>query len=387
MGALPGTDRLPPWSSRRDALSSRGETNETGGGVIHVDHAIGRLDALSRAMNVGALVLGPTASLEFASPLACELLGLGSQAALAAQWDLLRDLLLSGDDALPDGQAPTRRVANIPLPRSERSLRVETHRLGEQAGSGYLVLIKDRRTTDMLETDLVLASQMRSLAHVYRVLAHDLKGPLNTMQLTLELLADSISRDPALAGASERRHRYVTVLREELGRLDRTLRAMLEQKEPLGSTSARFDLRDVIHEVGRVLLPQACRQRVEMKMRLPDAALDVTGYRDRVMQALLNLALRGLEAMPDGGRLAISARLGDAAAVITIEDTGPGLPAGLLDEIYQLHYTTQKSTSGIGLYMARLVIESHGGELVEECGAGPGARFKLTLPLSAPAGV
>jgi signal transduction histidine kinase len=357
-------------------------------GMIQADHTTAPLDALSRVMNVGALVLGPGGTLEFASPVACELLGFDSQAAMAARWDSLRDLLLSGGDALPGGMAPARRVASIPLPGCERSLRVEAHPLCGEGGEGYLVLIKDRRTIDMLETDLVLASQMRSLAHVYRVLAHDLKGPLNAMQLTLELLADSDAREPspAAAGTRERRQRYLTILRDELGRLDRTLVAMLEQKEPLGSVSAPFDLREVIQEVRRVLLPQARRQRVELKTELPETALAVSGYRDRVKQALLNLALRGIEGMPDGGRLLISASADDATAVVTVQDSGPGLPAGLLDEIYQIHYTTRKSASGIGLYMARLVAESHGGDLVEE-GGPEGSRFKLTLPVSAASSV
>ena len=354
--------------------------------MIQEDHTLVRLDALSRAMNVGALVLGPAGELEFASPLACDLLSGSTQADIEERWEELRRLLL-GDAALPDGPAPSRRIANVPREGGARSLRLEIYRLDGQAGAGYLVLVKDRRTVDMLETDLVLASQMRSLAHVYRVLAHDLKGPLNSMQLTLELLADTLDDskqgDAALA-SRERRQRHLAILREELARLDRILRSMLEQKEPLGSASGPFDLRDVIQEIGGLLLPQARRQHVEMKLHLPPASVTVTGYRDRLKQALLNLAIRGLEAMPDGGRLALGAAVQGETAVVTVQDSGPRLPAGLLDEIYQIHYTARKSANGIGLYLARLVVESHGGELVEEGQPGEGTQFRLTLPLGEP---
>lgn len=349
--------------------------------MIQEDHAIAQLDALSRIMNVGALVLGPAASLEFASPIACELLGAASTVELRGRWDELRRPLLGDSEELPAAPVPSRRVANLRLDGAERSLRVEIYRLGE-AATGYLVLVKDRRTVDMLETDLVLASQMRSLAHVYRVLAHDLRAPLNAMQLTVDLLTDSFDPDPSgvSPASKERRRRHLAILREELGRLDRIVRTMLEQKEPLGSVSGAFDLREVIQEIGRLLLPQARRQRVEMKLELPPAAARVAGYRERVKQALLNLAIRALEAMPDGGRLAIGCAVQDAVAVVTVEDNGSGLPAGLLDEIYQIHYTTRKSASGIGLYLARLVVESHGGDIVEEV-VPEGTRFKLTLPL------
>jgi signal transduction histidine kinase len=167
--------------------------------MIQEDHAIAQLDALSRIMNVGALVLGPATAFEFASPLACELLGAASPAELRSRWNELKRPLLGDPGELPSSAVPLRRV--VDLHDRERSLRLEIYRLGEGA-TGYLVLVKDRRTVDMLETDLVLASQMRSLAHVYRVLAHDLRAPLNSMQLAVDLLdgpgADAErSRDPA----------------------------------------------------------------------------------------------------------------------------------------------------------------------------------------------
>jgi signal transduction histidine kinase len=227
----------------------------------------------------------------------------------------------------------------------------------------------DALSREALETELVLASQMRSLAHVYGVLAHDLKAPLNAMQLALDLLADSLADPgpPAEAAAGERRQRYLAILREELARLDRVLRAMLEQKEPIASAAASFDLREVIQEVARLLLRPARRQRVEVRLDLP-AAMTMTGYRERLKQALLDLALSGLEAMPEGGRLGIAAAAQGDSLVVTVEDTGAG----------------GRSASGIGLYMARLVVESHGGEMVDEAQPGRGARFRVLLPRGLP---
>jgi two-component system, NtrC family, sensor histidine kinase HydH len=235
---------------------------------------------------------------------------------------------------------------------------------------------------EVLETELVLASQMRSLAHVYGVLAHDLKAPLNAMQLALDLLGDSLANPepPEGAAAGERRQRYLAILREELARLDRTLRAMLEQKEPVASVPGTCDLREIIQEISRVLLPLARRQRVEVRLDLPEGAVTATGYRDRLKQALLNLALRGLEAMPDGGRLGMSAAMQGDTVVVTVEDTGPGLPPALLDETFKARYTSGKSASSIGLYTARLVVESHGGEIADEGRPGEGTRFRVSLP-------
>ncbi|HUF82217.1 MAG TPA: HAMP domain-containing sensor histidine kinase [Burkholderiales bacterium] len=352
--------------------------------MIKEDRGLEPLGALSKIMNVGVLLLGPSGALEFANPVASELLGCAGEQELKARWNELKRLM--GLDGTPaGGSGPARRVADVPLGGAVRSLRLEIHPLGEECPA-CLVLLKDRRTVDMLETDLLLASQMRSLVHVYRVMAHDLKAPLNSMQLTLELLADSVAdedRSGAVThtGSRERRHRHIAILREELARLNRILQSMLDQKEPLGTVPHAFDLRELIREIARLLIPLARRQRVEIDLQMPDSEVKVSGYRDRLKQALLNVAVHRLEAMPGGGRLAIRVAMQDACpAVVTIEDTGTGMPEGLLDEIYQNHFTRKKSGSGLGIYVARLVVESHGGELVAESGRSAGMCFRLTLP-------
>jgi signal transduction histidine kinase len=96
---------------------------------------------------------------------------------------------------------------------------------------------------------------------------------------------------------------------------------------------------------------------------------------------LLNIAINGLEAMPGGGRLAIDLDTRAANASVRIADSGAGIPEELLDEIDQIYFTTKKSGSGIGLYVARLVVESHGGEIVVQSEPGAGACFTVKLPL------
>jgi signal transduction histidine kinase len=343
-----------------------------------------QLEALSRVLNAGVLVLERSGELQFASPTAVGLFGCGSQDELRLRWrEFQKQAGLDGKRARA-GAGPLSSVIEVPAGGAGRSLRLEIHEFEGQSCSGYLILVKDRRVPDLLETELVLASQMRSLVHVYRVMAHDLKAPLNSMQLTLELLADSLADEApfgAPGGSRERRQRHVSILREELSRLNRTLQSMLDQGELLGTVPHAFDLRELARETARLLTPQARRQRVEFDMQLPDDEVRVTGYRDRLKQALVNIALSGLEAMPAGGRLAL--RLAkEETAKISIQDGGSGLPDGLLEEIYENHFTREKSRAGMQLYVARLVVESHGGELAVESEPGRGARFHLSLPLA-----
>jgi signal transduction histidine kinase len=338
--------------------------------------------ALSRLMNMGILVLDQDAGLDFANPLAVELLGARDLEELKRRWEEIRPRLDLVGERLR--AAPCRTVGELDVGGQTRSLRLEIYALEEEACTGYLVLLKDRRAADVLEMDLLLASQMRSVPHLYRVLAHDLKAPLNAMQLTLELLGDP-QLGPADTAREPKRQRYLSVLREETRRLDRILQTMLGENEPIGSASRTFDFRDVVREIAGLLTPQARRQRVAMELELPEAPVEATGMRDRLKQAFLNIAINALEAMPAGGRLVLRVAMEGESVVLQCRDTGPGIAPEQLAEVYQLYYTTKKSGSGIGLYVARLVAESHGGEIRVESRPGQGATVTLSVPSRGPA--
>lgn len=339
--------------------------------------------ALSRLMNMGVLVLDQEGSLEFANPLAVELLGARDSSELKSRWPELRAQLDLSRDGLRGGATPGRTVADVRSAGKVRSLRLEIYGLEEEACTGYLVLVKDRRAVDVLETDLLLASQMRSAPHLYRVLAHDLKAPLNAMQLTLELLSDPQS-GPGDPAREAKRQRYLSVLRDETRRLDRVLQTILGENEPIGSASGTFDFRDVLREIAALLTPQARRQRVSLELQVPEQPVETTGMRDRLKQAFLNVAINALEATPAGGRLAFRLAREGENVLVQCQDTGPGIAPELLAETYQLYYTTEKSASGLGLYVVRLVTESHGGEIRVESRPGQGATVTLTIPARGP---
>jgi signal transduction histidine kinase len=345
----------------------------------------GGFGTLSRLMNVGVLVLNSNAALDFANPQALELLGSSTDAQLKDRWHELAAQLGLDAGKLCEGAKPRSLTAELQIGTKPRSLRLEVYALEEEACTGYLVLLRDRRTADALETDLLLASQMRSLPHLYRVMVHDLKAPLNAMQLTLELLSDPQGKaaDPA---HEAKRQRYLAVLKEELLRLDRMLQTMLGQNEPIGSLGSvgsalrTFDFREIVREIAALLTPQARRQRVSIDTQMPEQPALAAGYRDRLKQAFLNIAINGLEAMPAGGRLAIRLLSEEKTISVLCQDDGPGIPAESLEEIYQIHFTTKKTGSGIGLYVARLVAESHGGDVLIKSEPGRGTRVILSVP-------
>lgn len=344
--------------------------------------------ALSEMMNVGVLELDPTGEVVFANPLACRLLGSIDETALRNSWPQMKALLPLDGDLLKTAHQRSL-IANLPVANNNRMLRLEVETVDCEFGSGHLVLLRDRRAVDDLEADLILASQMRAQVQLYGALTHDLRAPLNAMQIAMELLADTLGEGPIAAAKANnteaRQRRYVEVLREELMQLNRLVQAILDHRVPLNSVAQPFDLADVIRESADLLRPQASRQNVVLQMALSKGAAMVFGYRDRLKQALLNIAISGLESMQnmqDGGRLEIGLVLNKEAIAVTLRHAGPAIPEAILKQIYQVHF---KNGDQIDLYVARLVIESHGGEISIENPPDGGVSFMLTFPYAATA--
>jgi signal transduction histidine kinase len=228
-----------------------------------------------------------------------------------------------------------------------------------------------------------MALQMRGFARFYMAFAHDLKAPLNAMALNLELLNESLRRDPDddRPQVADQQRRYIEILKSEIFRLDRDLRMLLQQVAPPSEASADFDLRDVIADLTTLLAPQAKKQRVRLQTQVPEFPMPFTGHRDRIKQAMLNIAINALEVMPDGGALTVALDQRNGGARMLIEDTGPGIPNEILEHIYDMNFTTKNGGSGIGLYVARSVVESHGGLIRVTSEAERGTRFEVELPI------
>jgi len=342
-----------------------------------------RISAVANFMDVGLLWLSGDRRLEFANPTACELLGCRQPDELQSRWDSVARLLADALARLPTERAGSVR-ADVEFPIGERvhRLRFEVHRPSDDGSEGLLILVKDRALLDAYETDLRLAMQMRGLARVYSALAHELKAPLGAMALNLEMLDDTLQADDEETPRNrERQQRYARVLREELDRLNRSLLSVLSQTTSVDRQRQGFDLGAVLRDVEVLLSPQARRQGVEFEIQVPSGDVPLFGQADRMKQALLNIATNALEAMPQGGRIDVSLETENGSARVSIRDNGPGIPPEILEKIYSMYFTTKDGGTGIGLYVARSIVESHGGDIHVASESGRGACFDITLPL------
>ncbi|MEO8004103.1 MAG: hypothetical protein ABI771_04305, partial [Betaproteobacteria bacterium] len=254
--------------------------------------------ALSDLAGAPAILLDADGRLQHASDLACELFECGGEDALAARWPSISPLF---------GVPPASGSATVPVGEGSRRIGLELRALDADAGGGFLALLKDRGRFDPLERELLLASECRAWTHESAVLLHDLKGILNSMQISLELMSDPDAEPTQVTPEAARRERRIVMLKGDLSRLNQGLRALPGSDREGDPPMEEFDARDLLKEVLGTLRLLARRNNVEVKLESPDLPLPIRARRQWIRQALLNVATHRLNAMRAGGKLSVVA--------------------------------------------------------------------------------
>jgi signal transduction histidine kinase len=341
------------------------------------------LRILDQVTHVGVVLVTKGSQPDFANARALELLGASSLSELCVHWPRALDVLGPSLDGSRPREGRTSAVVDaFPVVGGDtRRLRVEVDGWGPAGEDQWMVLLSDAKVLDTLESDVRLASQLEVVTSLFRTLTHELKAPLAAMMINLDMLRETLAASGANESVLGRQERYVALLREELARLNRSLADLLSQNVSVNEAPERFDLRRAVEEIGGLLAAQARRQHVQLTTRLPERPVALVGYRDRLKQALLNVSVNALEALPNGGSLDVEMAAENGNARIAVADSGPGIPPEILKRIYERDFTTKRNGSGIGLYVARALVQLHGGQIRVESKPEAGTRVEIVLPL------
>jgi signal transduction histidine kinase len=141
------------------------------------------------------------------------------------------------------------------------------------------------------------------------------------------------------------------------------------------------DVNGIIREMLTLLKDEATRYPIAMRAELTNDLPEIMADRVQLQQVFMNLVLNAIEAMKDsGGELTVKSQLQDGQLQFSVSDTGVGLPAEKMDQIFSAFFTTKPQGSGMGLAISRSIVESHGGRLWAAANDGRGATFHFTLP-------
>lgn len=222
------------------------------------------------------------------------------------------------------------------------------------------------------------SSMERQLAAINKLtggVAHEIKNPLNSIAIRLELLRGHVRDMPEAEDE-------LAIISQEITRLDRVVRTFLDFTRPVELATVRIDLTSMTRDILTLIDPEAGAAGVTIKLTSPAAPPFVRGDSDLLRQAIMNICRNSLDAMPAGGKLDVDIRQESTDAVLSIADSGPGIPAAERERIFQLYYSTKKKGTGIGLAMTFRAVQLHGGTIEVDGQPGEGAVFNVRLPLA-----
>jgi len=247
----------------------------------------------------------------------------------------------------------------------------------QQKGSpiGALLTIRDVESVHKIEDEIEMSRRLSASGRLTRGVAHEVKNPINAIVLHLQLLQSKLQQiDP-----DTRRH--IDIIGSEIHRLDRVVQILVDFTRPRDLRLEETDLRQLIEDVALLASPEAEQHGVTVDSQLSPEPLWVKVDTDFMKQAILNVVLNGIQAMPQGGRLTISAQREDEIVITDIRDQGSGIPSDIQEKIFELYFTTKKGGSGIGLAQTYQILQWHHGSVDFETAHNQGTTFHLRLPL------
>jgi PAS domain S-box-containing protein len=229
-----------------------------------------------------------------------------------------------------------------------------------------------------------LRGAVRTRDEVLRIVAHDLRNPLNTITLTAGVLAETMPPEIVRHYGSQ-----LDVIRRSTQQANRLIADLLDatriregkltvQLRPIGTTP-------LVQEVVDLQRTLVEGRGLHLEQRLPPSLPAISADRDRILQVFANLIGNALKFTPTGGRITLQARAEDDEVHFTVADTGPGIPARSIPRIFDAFWQGQESGGGTGLGLAicKAIVTAHGGRIWAESQVGGGTAVHFTIPVAA----
>jgi PAS domain S-box-containing protein len=240
---------------------------------------------------------------------------------------------------------------------------------------GSLVTLRDVESLERIGSQLHVSERLAALGRVTAGVAHEVKNPLNSMRLWLEVLKANMPVDPEPQQA-------VKMLDSEIDRLDRAVKTFLNFTKPLELNLEETDLRVLLDEVLDAARPSIAKAGIELRVELPSQFPRVMVDSQLIHQAVLNLLLNASDFTSAGGRITLSLRRNGEFAVIAVSDSGKGISIEDQKKIFQLFFTTRPGGTGIGLANTFRFVQLHNGRIEFDSEPGRGTTFRVELPLA-----
>ena len=369
------------------------------------------LETLFNTIEDGVLVVDENGRVLYLNHAVSRLLGLAENSAEGQHVsrilpELEWEKLLRADKK--GGSRLTRLEFEVQYPRSRFVSLYAAPLDGEAVGSsGVALILHDATETRQRTHEAVESERIQALTLLAASVAHEIGNPLNALHIHLQLMERELARlvagpgdeaglndrgstrkrgkVTAMAGPSPERlqklAKYLDVCKGEISRLDYTVTQFLAAIRPSVPQIRRVSINEVVRDAVELLRPEIENRGITIRQNLfgqvPPSPLDP----GQIKQVLVNLMKNAIQAMTGGGMLTIETNASPEGVMVSIGDTGGGIPADHLKRIFEPFYTTKKKGSGLGLMIVKRIIQDHRGQIKIESHVGQGTIFRIWLPL------
>lgn len=288
--------------------------------------------------------------------------------------------------------------AHVGLDPAEMDTLLERNRIQIYLSTGLMTLLavlavgflyrtqnRHRSRIQEMREKLHQAERLSSLGRLAAAVAHEVRNPLNAISMAVQMVGRQYV--PSQEDSKREFSRLVGVIRGEIQRINRIVEEFLGLTRKGALEAREVQARELLDHLLNLIKPQASSRGVRVILSGEDQEQRVMVDPDRMMQALLNLALNAMEAMgPEGGVLRLGCKLNKKSGVILeIHDSGRGISQEEISKIFEPGYSTKGGGLGLGLHIAREIVRLHGGDITVQSQEGKGTTFFVSLPLAKPA--
>lgn len=271
--------------------------------------------------------------------------------------------------------------------QAEKEEKLRYQHTAEELRESLQLLKKQSETLSEFEEQLRLADRLAVVGELTASLAHEVRNPLGAIRGAAEILQEELPEE-------HRKSEFFQILIEETGRLSEVLENYLSFTRRQKHRLSEFNFAEVVQSAIQLLGYGARKSHIHCDLQLPEEPILLHGDPNHLRQILVNLMLNSIQAMPNGGRISISAEILDQKQaetaspnspphrlLVTIRDQGVGIEAEKLKDIFKPFYTTKSNGSGLGLAIVKRLAEANHWKIDVCSEPGKGTDFYLTLPM------
>jgi two-component system sensor histidine kinase AtoS len=337
--------------------------------------------SILRSTTSGVITFGPDGSVATANFAAERMLGMTETEMVPRPIPQLfsDDGGLGSDIAkVVSGRAP-RTVRDLTLvTRNNKTIHAQASvsRMRDVRGGtiGAVLTLEDVSEIKTLTEQLIRADRLAAMGELTAGVAHEVRNPLGIIRASVQLLEDSNCDAARIQQASG-------VIKQEIDRLDRVIKALLDFGRPSAPTLQAVDVNDVLADVVLFTRKFASRGGVDILEDYAPSLPRIVADADQIKQIAVNLISNAVQAMEDtGGTVRVTTRGADGYVEFSFADNGPGIPPERIGKVFDPFYSTRDEGTGLGLTIVHRIVDEHNGHIEVESEPGEGTVFTVSLP-------